>query len=94
VIDVGAVMEAFEQINQCFITIFGKVEELDGGKQLIWLVQAMDTKEDVPDPKVLGSVKCHLGSGGHRTMEAAVMWALYQLDAQIARYEMRNNPKT
>jgi hypothetical protein len=87
-------MEAFEQINQCFITIYGRVEDVAGGRQLCWLVQALDSKEDVPDPKVLGSVKCHLGSGSHRTMEAAVMWALYQLDAQIARYEMRNNPKT
>jgi len=93
VIDVGAVMEAFQQINQCAIIIYGKVEELEGRGQLCWLVQALDTKDDVPDPRVLGSVKCHLGSGSHRTMEAAVMWALYQLDAQIARYEMRNNPK-
>ena len=93
VIDVGAVMEAFEQINQCCITIYGKVEDVGERKQLCWLVQALDSKEDVPDPRVLASVKCHLGSGSHRTMEAAVMWALYQLDSQIARYEMRNNPK-
>ena len=94
VIDVGAVMEAFEQINQCAITIFGKVEDVRDRKELCWLVQALDTKEDVPDLKVLASVKCHLGSGSHRTMEAALLWALYQLDAQIARYELRNSTKT
>jgi len=92
--DVGAVMIAFEAINNCAITLYAKLENTNGNRQLVWLAQALDTKEDVPDPKVLASVKCHLGCGSHRTIEAALMWTLYQLDFQISQAEMERTKTT
>jgi len=93
-IDVAAVMKAFEEINSCVITLFGRVELVHGLDTLTFLVSAI-RKDDTPaEDNYLGSVKCHLGSLGHRTMESAIMWALYQLDWQLAKYEMDRTNKT
>jgi len=88
VIDVAAVIKAFEEINTCCITVFGRVEPVQGLDTLTFLVSAIK-KDDTPaEDNYLASVKCYLGSLGHRTMESAIMWALYQLDWRIAQNEL------
>jgi len=94
VIDVAAVIQAFEQINKCEITVFGKVESVHGQDCLTFLVGAQDNTTDLPDHRYLASVKCSLGLYGHRTMESAILWALYQLDWEMAKYEMERTHKT
>jgi len=68
--------------------VFGRVECVQGQDTLTFLVSAIK-KDDTPaEDNYLGSVKCYLGSLGHRTMESAIMWALYQLDWRIAQNEL------
>jgi len=93
VIDVAAVMEAFQQINKVDIVLTGRVVDVDGHSSLTFWVEAHSKESEIGEAPSLASVRCYLGYGGHKTMESAIMWALYQLDAQIAKYEMRNNPK-
>lgn len=92
--DVAAVMDGFQEINKCYITIFGRVEGAAGARRLVLIVSAQDTAEDVPDPKFLASVNVDLGCGSHRTMEGAILWALYQLDWRIAEQELRGSETT
>jgi len=94
VIDVAAVIKAFEEINTCVITVFGKVERVQGFDTLTFLVSAIKNDEDTPEENYLGSVKCYLGSLGHRTMESAIMWALYQLDWQLAQDQFERTKAT
>jgi len=92
--DVAAVMDGFQTINKCAITIFGRVEGPAGARRLALIVSAQDTEEDVPDPKFLASVSVDLGCGSHRTMEGAILWALYQLDWRIAQHELSGSETT
>jgi len=94
VIDVAVVVEAFETINKVDITICGKVEPVDGHPCLTFLVGAQQKSENQMERVYLGSVKCHLGWKAHQTVESAIMWALYQLDWQLAEEEMRKANKT
>lgn len=87
-IDVGAVMEAFETINKVHINLLGRVESVAGARQLVMIVSALVDAEDTPDPKYLASVNVNLGSGQHRTIEGAIMWALYQLDWKLGQREI------
>jgi len=93
-LDVSEIVKAFEEMNRCGITLLGRVEPLRGSKELVFVISAWDTTDDVPEATQLASVKCHLGSGGHRTMESAIMWALYQLDWQLAALELEKTKQT
>jgi len=93
-LDVSEIVKAFEEMNKVRIVLYGRVESVHGHKELVFLIQAEDQEEDDPVAKVLASVKCHIGSGGHRTMESAIMWSLYQLDWQLAKDEMEKNKNT
>jgi len=93
-LDVSEIVKAFEQMNHVAIVFHGRVESVAGNKELCFLISALDTGEDVPEVSVLASQRCHIGSGGHRTMESAIMWALYQLDWKLAEDELRNKNRT
>jgi hypothetical protein len=77
-------VRAFQELNRCEITLAGKVELLEGRETLVWVFTA--TRKEIAGvaPVFLASVKCHLGLGGHKTIESAIVWALYQLDWRIA----------
>ena len=87
-IDLAMVMRAFEQMNNAVLTGRMKVENVAGHPQLILLWEAHSAEMEIGEAPSLGSVRCSLGSTGHLTMESAIMWSLYQLDAQIARAEL------
>lgn len=93
-IDVAAVIKAFEEINSCNITLFGRVECVQGLDTLTFLVSAIKRDDTPAEDNYLGSVKCYLGSLGHRTMESAIMWALYQLDWRIEQNEIERTKAT
>jgi len=93
-LDVGEIVKAFQEMNKVHITLFGRVEDVHGSQQLTFLITAEEAEYATAEPAVLASVKCHLGSGNHRTMEAAIMWALYQLDWQLASTQSRPEPET
>lgn len=93
-VDVSEIVKAFEEMNAVVIVLFGKVELLHGNRELVFLITAEQKEDALAEPVVLASVKCHLGSGNHRTMETAIMWALYQLDWKLAEEELRKTSKT
>jgi hypothetical protein len=93
-LDISAIVTAFEQMNKVDIVLIGKVESVRGNKELVFLIQAEQENPESMVATILASVKCHLGSGDHRTMEGAIMWALYQLDWALAKGEMEGNKKT
>jgi hypothetical protein len=87
-IDLAAVMAAFEEINNVWVTLNGRVESVRGVPCLTFLGQAHDKGSEIGEVPPLASVKCHCGFTNHRTMESAIMWTLYQLDGEMARREM------
>jgi len=93
-LDVSEIVKAFQEMNKVDILFHGKVESVAGNKELCFLISAVEQNEDDPGANVLASQRCHIGSGGHRTMESAIMWALYQLDWKLAADEMRGKRET
>jgi len=93
-LDVAAVMAAFEQINTCRITLHGRVEDQDTDPHLVLIVSALEDLQDLPDPKYLASVNATCHAGSHKTIEGAILWALYQLDWRIAEETMRKAKET
>lgn len=93
-IDVGAVMTAFEVMNKCCITLLVRVENHAGVSKLRMIASALTDDEDTPDPKYLGSVNVNLSPESHKTMEGAILWALYQLDWKLAEGELEKTSKT
>ena len=93
-LDLTAIIKAFEEMNKCHITLHGRVESVNGLDCLSFLVAALDSSQDLPEVVFLASQRCHLGLHAHKTMESAIMWALYQLDWQLAEDEMRKPGKT
>ncbi len=93
-LDVSEIVKAFQEMNKVDIVFHGKVEPVAGNKELCFLISAVEPNEDDPGASTLASQRCHIGSGDHRTMESAIMWALYQLDWQLAKDEMRGKRET
>ena len=92
--DVSATLIAFEEINKCKIILFGRVAVVRGARELSMIVTAEELEADIPDPPVLASVNVHLTSGQHRSLEAAIMWALYQLDWKLQQMREGNTTET
>jgi len=87
VVDVKYVLSAFEAINKCKLSVLIRVSGTAARPVMDLEVQAdpLDSAAAVPAP--LGLVKSIVGSTGARTMEAAILQALYALDAQLAEGE-------
>jgi len=92
--DVAAVMEGFQTINKCAIMLRARVVGAAGACHLEMSVTAWDTREDVPEAKLLAFVNVNLGCGSHKTMEGAILWALYQLDWKLAELELHGTQET
>lgn len=88
-LDVGTVMDAFETLNGVTLELRGRVESVRGVRELTLSLTAHDARWEIAEHAPLASVKCHPQSGDHITMDAAIMWALYQLDSELARLEFR-----
>lgn len=93
-IDVAMVIKAFEEMNNVVLSGRMRVENVGGVAQLVLLWEAHDREREIGEVPVLASQRCVCGHGNHLTMESAIMWSLYQLDAQMARNELeRSKPK-
>jgi hypothetical protein len=84
------VLSAFEEMNSVSIQLDGRVGNVGGERSLNLEFRAYDRRTQTTDRLCLASVRCQIGSHAHRTMEGAVMWALYRLDYELASKEMRN----
>lgn len=87
-VDVRYVLQAFEAMNKCRITISMRLDGRSDSIALIVEVHAWEGLDDVPEAQHLGSVKSTIGYKDRRSMEAAILQSLYQLDAHLAREEL------
>lgn len=84
-IDLGMVLEAFERMNACVIEGRLRVERVAGSPELTLQLIAHDAAFEIGEAAPLASLKCHPGRSNHLTMESAILWAMYQLDAKLDR---------
>lgn len=87
VVDVKYVLAAFQEINKCALRVSMHLEGTTARPEMMVTVKAWDTLLDVPEAKLLAFQKLIVGSTGARTMEAAILQALYGLDAAMAAEE-------
>jgi len=93
-IDVSAVMAAFELMNNVVIEGRMRVESVAGHSQLTILLIAHDARWEIAERAPLASVKCLPSQKGFTTLESAIMWSLYQLDGEMARLELARYKET
>lgn len=86
-VDVAYVLAAFQEINGCKIELRGGVSILGKSTTLELELIANDARAQIGDLPPLGSVKLTIGYHNPLRMEAAILQALYQLDADMARGE-------
>lgn len=84
-VDVAYVLMAFQEINSCVIELRGRVSTLGKSTTLALELIANDARGEIGDLPPLGSVKLTIGYHNPLKMEAAILQALYQLDADMAR---------
>jgi len=87
VVDVKHVLSAFETINTCKLSVMIRVSGTESRPELDLEVWADPLESAAAEPARLGSVRLRIGSTGARTLEAAILQALYQADAQLAAGE-------
>lgn len=87
VVDVKYVLGAFEQINKCKLEINIYLQGTPARPE-VWLkMWAWEPLVDRMEAKPLAYQKTLIGSSGPRSMEAAILQAMYALDAQMAEQE-------
>lgn len=87
-IDVAALMEAFEEINQVKIILSITLEGTGSLRGLRIGAVAMENNSPSTEATVLASVNASFSAMNLKTVEAAVMHVLYLLDGKIAYQEM------
>lgn len=86
--DVKYVLAAFQELNKVSLRVSMHLEGTAARPELLLTVTAWDTLLDVPEARLLASQKLLVGFTGARTMEAAILQALYGLDAQLGAEEL------
>jgi hypothetical protein len=86
-VDVRYVLSAFETLNQCKLSVLIRLSGTEARPVMDLEVQADPLESAAAEPAPLGLVKSVVGSTGARTLEAAILQALYSLDAQLAAGE-------
>ncbi len=89
-VDVLHVLGAFEVLNKCRIVVRLTTQGAGSQLQLVMELVAFDILEGLPEARRLASQRLIVGSLGPRTMEAAILQALYQLDALMAAEEFES----
>lgn len=86
-VDVAYVLAAFQEINRCIIEIRMGVSQLGKSTALEVLLLAHAQKIEIGEVAPLASVRLSLGYHNPLRMEAAILQALYSLDADMGRRE-------
>lgn len=86
-VDVRYVLQAFEHINRVRIVISMGILEVEGEPLMGMEITAHDRAQEIGARPSLASVKLRLGYRESQQMEAAILQALYKLDADLARDE-------
>jgi len=86
-VDVKYVLAAFQEINRCRLIVELTIQGTPARPDLILGVMAWENADVDAEPVLLASQRLPVGSVGPRTMESAILQALYALDAQMAEAE-------
>lgn len=87
--ELAYLMAAFEEVNKARITVALTVGQAKGKVDMLIEVLAWPLEGEPPGVKPLGSSKFFLGVQGFRSMEAAILFGLYQIDFALADGEFR-----
>lgn len=87
-VDIVAVMEAFEQMNSVILTLTGRVVRSGGRVGLKLEIQAHNSRLVVGEAPSLACASVTVGYLGRPPIGAAILQALYAVDAELARTEM------
>lgn len=85
--DVAHFLAAFEELNSCTLSLCMGVTVTNNRPDIRLTMSAATMAVAPVDPVLLASVSCWLSQDGFQTMDAAIMFSLYQLDSAIARAE-------
>lgn len=86
--DVIYLLEAFEELNSCILSVSFSLTRKAGKEDLKVEIVASSTRSANVDPARLASVNSSLSALNTLSMEGATMHALYLMDAELARIEM------
>jgi hypothetical protein len=78
-------MEAFEEINRVTLVLTGRVVAAAGAKRLQFQMEVHDQRLEIGEAPSLASVRLIPGLSRHTTMESALLWLLYQADAELSK---------
>lgn len=92
-VDVAYVLQAFQEINRCIIEIRMGVSALGKSTTLEMELLAHDKDKGIGEAAPLASVKLSLGYHNPQRMEAAILQALYRLDADMGHVEFARELK-
>ena len=92
-VDVKYVLEAFEHINKCRLSVQVTIQGQGPHLGLVVEMFAYSRPVDLSEVRCLASQRLIVGSVGPRTMEAAILQGLYSLDAQMAAEEFAKADK-
>lgn len=87
--DIAIQLGAFEHVNKVSLSISITVEGGVLNPQMVYTVNAFTRETVDAEPAPLACVRFTQQQKGFRTMEAAIMYALYTIDFQLGEHELR-----
>ena len=91
--DVAHFLAAFENLNSCILSLSITLTHTNGRPDLHLKMEAF-TQHRVPAERVLlASSELSLWRENFQTLDAAIMFSLYRLDAALAQFEMNGGHK-
>jgi len=91
--DVAFQLQAFELVNKCQIRVTLATSVENGHPGLFMDVTAYPEGMEIGEAPPLGFSRFNLGAQGFRTMEAAILFGLYQIDFVLAEGEFSRTIK-
>ena len=85
--DTAELLLAFQEVNSCILSITIEGTQRSGRADLLMTTAASTTAPVDADRVQLACVKFNVRGKGYERLSAAITYALYQLDAELARTE-------
>jgi len=82
-VDVAHLMAAFEEVNECALTVTMSPVKRINTTDLLILVTAHTIPAAGADPAPLASLDFYRSAHNFLTLDSAIIYALYQMDARL-----------
>jgi len=82
-VDVAHLMRAFEEVNDCAITVTMSPMERAHTTDLLVMVKAHTKPAAGVDPALLASLEFYRSQNNFLTLDSVIIYALYQMDARL-----------